>query len=314
MSKIGYIQNSYGSSFNVAIANTYSTNVLNSIKLPANTFIIAAPFDNEEQSDLGTYSLILTDSYGTPVRITYCIKEGNGFYNDDEHLYLHLDNSTLLETNDMLNVNLQNIILDDSLKIKNGKISVNIDSIGRTSNSEIGTIKVDGKTIKSDGGEIYVETSKLDFTNSSLYGIGIGDGVTLKTVQGKLSVKEYGLVHGTNSTYGFVKGDTTSIISNNGVLSLNQSYFINDSYIGIVKPDNITIKSTNGTLSIKQEGITKASSSNAGVVSLGSEFFTNANGQTSVSIQSNAAIDIDAIKQRIDNIHGRLDIISQFLS
>ena len=108
MSQLGYIYNSYGTQFNIAVANTYAFNILNSnSNLPTNTIIISAPYDNK---DIGSYSLLATDNDGNPVRLTYTIQEGNGLNYKDDHLEINIDNDTIIEKENGLKVNLQNII------------------------------------------------------------------------------------------------------------------------------------------------------------------------------------------------------------
>ena len=89
MSKLGYISNSYGKQFNISVANTYSYNVLNGSNLPVNSIIIASNV-NENNNDTGSYSLIATDSVGSPVRLTYTIKEGNGLYYHSDKELVHI--------------------------------------------------------------------------------------------------------------------------------------------------------------------------------------------------------------------------------
>ncbi len=84
MTKLSDIKNIYGKQFSVAIANTYSYNVLKASNLPKNTIIITAPFDSYTYKDIDASSILITDSYGYCSRITYAIKQGNGLYADKD--------------------------------------------------------------------------------------------------------------------------------------------------------------------------------------------------------------------------------------
>ena len=63
MSKLGYIQKSYGTNLEFGIANTYGYNILSGSNLPVNSIIIASPVD-ENNNDLGSYTLLATDYKG----------------------------------------------------------------------------------------------------------------------------------------------------------------------------------------------------------------------------------------------------------
>ena len=97
MTSLGNIYSSYGKSFSVAVANTYSNVVLSSNNLPENTIIIASNVDDNYE-DTGSYSLIVTDNYGSPIRLTYTISEGNGLYYSDKEdaISLNIDNDTII--------------------------------------------------------------------------------------------------------------------------------------------------------------------------------------------------------------------------
>jgi len=83
MSKLGNVRQSYGKQFNAAIANTYGTYVLGGSNLPSNTLIVASPV-SQNNDDRGSYSLLITDYIGNPVRLTYTLREGTGMkYSDD---------------------------------------------------------------------------------------------------------------------------------------------------------------------------------------------------------------------------------------
>ena len=309
MSKIGNIMNSYGNSFEVAIANTYSYNVMNAIKLPPNTFIVASPFSNNV--DNGTYSLILTDSYGVPARITYCISEGNGLVYDDV-LSIHIDKSTIKETNGSLKADIHEMF-DHTVNLdKNPKPDV--DYLNKISAKKHGVAKVDGSTIKSDNGEIYVETSSLDVASSGMKGILIGDGSKIMTSKGKMNLNVDNINHCDKSTYGVLKAENNSINISNGDISLNDKYFIGDSNIGLVKNDNNSITSTNGIFGINLSNFQKANASTAGTVKLGNEFVLNQNGQYSVNSFVDYANDINSMQNRIDSLNERIDNLADAIN
>lgn len=312
MSQLGNITQSYGSSFEIAIANTTSENVINASILPPNTIIIAAPQTDNE--DAGTFSMIVTDANKTPSRLTYNISLGNGITAYNDQLMLNIDDNVLLETSNDLDIDIIKLSYNSSIAKKNNKLSISIDGMPKVSSKKQGVFKIDNFTIKSNNGTLYVDTNSLDLASSNSSGICIGDKKTIYASNGELNIINSGLDKCSSTKYGLAKTDGTSIVSVSGSLSISESYLISDTDYSLVKTDNNTIISSNGILSVNQNGLTKASTSTYGVVSVGNEFTINSNGQLVLNETANVNTYIVDLQNRIDNINSQLDDIENELN
>lgn len=271
MSRLGYIQNSYGSQFNIGIANTYSNNILTGSNLPANSIIVSSNID-DEGNDTGTYSLLATDYQGNAVRLTYTIQEGNGLYYDEKNdsLSLHIDNTTILNNNGVLSATLSNSINNIVLKSNDNKIYVDTQNLPLASSDNYGVGNIDGSTIKSDEGTIYVDTHNLQYSNtdSNIYGVGIGDGKTITINNGKMNINEEGFNHADGVNPGVVKPDNITVnVNNDGILSVNTQNLrkasVND--YGVIEVDGKSVLSDNGEIYINTEIISLAQPLSYGV-------------------------------------------------
>ena len=148
MSKLCYVVSEYGKQFNIAVANTYSYNILNGSNLPAGSFIISSNVD-DNGNDTGSYAVFVTDANGNPVRLTYTIQQGNGLYYNEEHdsLKLNIDNDTIIEGENGIKFNIKNHLSNDFV-IEGNKIYVNTTNIPDASSSMPGLASIDGTTIK----------------------------------------------------------------------------------------------------------------------------------------------------------------------
>ena len=68
MTQTGNINNTYGNSITVAVANTYMRNVLESSYLPKSALLIANEYANGE--DIGHASLLVTDYGGKAAKLS----------------------------------------------------------------------------------------------------------------------------------------------------------------------------------------------------------------------------------------------------
>lgn len=300
MAKLGYIYNSYGKQFNIGIANTYSDNVLSGSNLPKNSLIISAPYDDKLNEDVGIYSLLAVDSEGTPVRLSYCISEGNGlvYDKDSDSLSLHIDEKSIITEGGKLKFNISYFIDNNIIKIDNDKIYIDTETLRVASHDNYGISKIDDNTIKLSGNTIYVNTTSLDTANnvSNQYGIGKGDEVTVSTNYGKFSVITENLRHANSSEKGIAKSDNFTTSITNGKLQVNTQNLergIANKY-GIVKGDEETIKVQNEMLSVITENLVKASQSNFGITKIDGK---------SIKKNSEGAIymnDYDTLVKKID--------------
>lgn len=305
MSKIGNISNYFGNNFDIAIANTTSENVMSASSLPQSSVILAVPFDRNSSEDVGPVSMLMTDYEGSIVRLTYCISEGNGLYNIDDMLKLQTDNDTLQENINGLSINVENLINDNSLIMINDKLSLNIDSLPYASDTTYGVSFIDELTLNTHGDTLYVDTMNLDLASTNLFGIAMGDNTTIYAEQGRLSILYDGLEKCTYNNFGLSRPDNMSTVSNNGVVSLRQEFFINDRNIGIVKVDGTTLSATNGIVSINKNNLKKASYTEAGILSLGNEFYVDSSGRTSLHVE--------ALTQELNNIDNRIESLNEKL-
>ena len=298
MAKLGYIYNSYGKQFNIAIANTFSYNVLNGGNLPKNSLIISSPYD-DEVGDLGLYSLIATDYEGNAIRLSYCISEGNGLVYDNENdcISLNIDEKSIIDTKDGLKFDISYFIDNNTIKIDNEKIYVDTYSLQVASKTSFGVAKIDDDTIKSDRGKIYVNTEALELANNggSVYGIGKGDEETIDTNYGKFRAITENLDKANNEVKGIAKADNFTTYIEDSKLKVNTENLergISNKY-GIVKGDEETIKIQNEMLSVITENLLKSSESNFGIAKIDGK---------SIKLNSDGAIYMDSYDTLVSKI------------
>lgn len=298
MAKLGYIYNSYGKQFNIAIANTFSYNVLNGGNLPKNSLIISSPYD-DEVGDLGLYSLIATDYEGNAVRLSYCISEGNGLVYDNENdcISLNIDEKSIIDTKDGLKFDITYFIDNNTIKIEDDKICVNTYALPIASNTSFGVAKIDDDTIKTSNGKIYVNTTALDSADngSYVYGIGRGDEKTIDTNYGKFRAVTENLGKANGETKGIAKADNFTTYIEDSKLKVDISKLergISNKY-GIVKGDEETIKIQNEMLTAITENLQKSSESNFGISKIDGK---------SIKLNSEGAIYMDSYDTLINKI------------
>lgn len=309
MSKLGYIQNIYGKNINIAIANTYSYNVLNGSNLPASTLIVSSNVDANGE-DTGSYSLIATDYIGNPVRLTYSIEEGNGLYysQDDDALSMHIDNNTIVNTDNGLAFDVAYVLSDDFV-INGYDIFVNTNNIPNTSSYNYGIASIDDNTIKSNDGELYVATENLNYSNNltNQYGIGIGDAKTVFTKNGYIYADIDSFDKATNDTFGLVRG-SNMIEIHDGIMSVkteNLSTATSDQF-GISKADNKTIiYDASNALTVNEDNLETATASTYGISKIDNK---------SLSISKTGNISMVGYKKINDYISEKLDKINEYSS
>ena len=268
MSSLGYIQNSYGKSINIAVANTYSYNVLSSGNLPDNTIIISSPLD-ENNDDRGIFSVSMTDSSGQPVRLTYTLQEGPGMRYSNDSIKVEIDDFTIVENNKELLANVDNLIDNDTIYY-NDKIKLNVNNLDKANKNISGVFKIDDDTVKIADDKLYVNTSNLKYANSdtNIPGIFIGDDKYITVNQGVISINQDMIDKANKESFGIVRGNNSTISINNGQINvitenLNKSDKDN---AGIIMPDNKTIVlNENDELKVDISNLNKTSNIKAGV-------------------------------------------------
>lgn len=268
MSSLGYIQNSYGKSINIAVANTYSYNVLSSGNLPDNTIIISSPLD-ENNDDRGIFSVSMTDSSGQPVRLTYTLQEGPGMRYSNDSIKVEIDDFTIVENNKELLANVDNLIDNDTIYY-NDKIKLNVNNLDKANKNISGVFKIDDDTIKIADDKLYVNTSNLKYANSdtNIPGIFIGDDKYITVNQGVISINQDMIDKADKESFGVIRGNNSTVSINNGQITIiaeNLAKSNNDTP-GVIIPDNKTIVlNENNELKINIENLKKTSKSNVGV-------------------------------------------------
>lgn len=271
MTRLNDIYNAYGKPFSFIAANTYAENVLQASSIISSSMIVAAPYDKESNEDIGQYSLLVTDSYGNPARLTYSIATGNGLDFKDDMVQISIDDNTIKEDNGNLYATLENIIDNNTLSSSEGKVYVDIDNFGKASSSKFGIAKVDNTTIKSDNGTIYVDTSMLDLASGNIAGIASGDGQTISTNGGVATVLSENLRHGSSTSPGIVKADGVTVFSDNGELHTTHEAIAklrNANGLKMTMPDGATIIGNNGAMSVNENAIPYASPTTYGKVKI----------------------------------------------
>lgn len=311
MSKIGDIYNSYGSQFNVSIANTYSYIVLSGNNLPANSFIIASNI-NEDNDDTGTYSLLLTDHQGNPVRLTYTIQEGNGLVYDDDSLKLKTD-LTFNNSSYSLSVDISSLIDNKTLSFNKNTLSINTDNLNVANENTFGIVKVDGKTITSDNGKLFIQTQNLEYANndSNIYGVFSSDDDGIDINNGIVSVNAAQLRKCDENKFGVAKCDENTLYMNNGIkLNIKNLDKASENNYGITKGSN-TIDIKDGIMKVN-DNLPIGNSTTNGILSFdGTTIIKNKNEQLSVKNYSEFLNSLSKIEDDTNKIFNELKGIKQ---
>lgn len=274
MSKLGNVNNSFGKQLNISIANTYSYILMNSTNLPSNTIIISSAVNNYNIDDIGSYSMVVTDNEGNPVRLTYCIQEGNGLQvsdNNKDVIYLNIDNETIQSGNSGLYIDLSNYN-HNSIYNNDNILYVDTSKIDNSTSKLRGVISIDDISIKTSDDAIYVSTEKLSYSDNSTstYGIISSGDKMFNINNGVISLNINNLPHASNDNYGVVKGDESSISCNGDYVKVNTDKLklsSKDEY-GIIAVDNNKIISNNGVLSVNSSNLNNATNLNKGTISI----------------------------------------------
>lgn len=310
MPKLNDIHSSYGKSFGIAIANAYSNVVLNATKLPKNTIIVANAHDK--------CSMIATDNYGDPIRLTYEIVVGNGIVDNNGALSIDIDNKTLHEdTNGQLSFDIASTIDNETIVERNGKLAIDARQIEKCSSTTIGVAKVDGISVMSDNGTLRANTTGIDRSNNATNIFGtIASSETVSASNGILSAIVENLDKSSYSTFGIAKVDNDTIVANNGIVSVSTNSFrmASDTHYGISKPDNSSIyKTIDNALKINYDALKAASNTSFGVVKSDGNTTIMTNGTLSIrnySTMQQTLLDLGATLASLDN---RLDSVGNLL-
>ena len=197
MSQVGYVNNMYGNTLNFVTTNADGATVLKldgENVLTRNALIITSPTD-ENNNDLGTPSIIVTDTDGSPLRISYTMQPGNGLINEPntDILRMNLDEHTIQSKKDSKNldaiyVNAYALINHNSTLevVDENDLRVNVaDIIDNSSLKTASRYIRDNKSFEDQSGKLY-ESDKI-FVDTSY----IIDNFTLTTVNSNIN-KETG--------------------------------------------------------------------------------------------------------------------------
>lgn len=200
MSQVGYVNNMYGNTLNFVTTNADGATVLNldgDNVLTPNALIITSPTD-ANNNDLGTPSIIVTDTDGSPLRISYTIQPGKGLINEPntDIIKMNLDEHTIQSKKDAKN--LDSIYVKTSSLIDNNStlevvgtndLRVNVaDIIDNSSLKTASRYIRDNKAFENQLGKLY-ESDKI-FVDTSY----IIDNFTLKTVNSNINKENGGII------------------------------------------------------------------------------------------------------------------------
>ena len=197
MSQVGYVNNMYGNTLNFVTTNADGATVLKldgENVLTRNALIITSPTD-ENNNDLGTPSIIVTDTDGSPLRISYTMQPGKGLINEPntDILRMNLDEHTIQSKKDSkdldaIYVNAYALINHNSTLevVDENDLRVNVaDIIDNSSLKTASRYIRDNKSFEDQSGKLY-ESDKI-FVDTSY----IIDNFTLTTVNSNIN-KETG--------------------------------------------------------------------------------------------------------------------------
>jgi len=311
MSKLGDIQNSYGKTFAIAVANASVKTIMDAATLPNNTLIISAQ-QNNEGVDTDTSCLIITDNEGTPVRLTYQFIPGNGIVVDNNYIYIGIDNKTIFEdTNGRLSVNCSKFVDDKTIKVNtNKKLYIDINNLGIATENSLGLVKIDGETVNINmDGQLYVNTNNLLHASYDTAGIARGDNTTIITNDGTLSVNTENLAKATKDIPGIIKPDNDTIIINESSLHIVTANLqhATETQFGIGTGDGKTIITKDGVINVNEAGLAKCNNTLTGVVKLDNNTLKIDNNIASLA-NPNLYTDnyyTDLLKE-LDNIYNRV--------
>lgn len=319
MSKIGYVTAQYGKQFNIAVANTYSYNILNGSNLPGGSFIISSNVD-DNGNDTGSYALFVTDINGVPVRLTYTISQGNGLYYDDkkDSLKLNLDNDTLVADNNGIKFNIENHLSNDFV-LEGNKIYVNTNNIPDASATVPGISSIDGRTIKTTNGQLYIDTDELQHsdTDSETFGTTIGDGRTIYVENGHASLIVDSFTHASNDTWGVVTGDNRTVNIEDGTVSVvtKNLDIATENNLGISKPDTSTIVfDDDGNITVDENNFTIATSTKYGLASIDTQTLNVENSVISVKGYDEIVSKINELDNESTIYKNKIDEYNEYLS
>jgi len=315
MSKLGNIRLSYGKQFNVAVANTYSNIVLSGSNLPANTIIVTSATD-DKNNDIGSYSLLVTDSLGNPVRLTYCIEPGNGLNvdsNDGDVIRIMIDNNSIKDSAAGLTIDLS-AFEQTNVHNTNNVLSVTTNELPVASTSSRGITAVDGKTVKSDNYTLYIDTDELRYgdNGSSSYGMIKSTDSILVVENGVMSIDSTALPVASNESMGVCRFDDRTITTDGENVYVNTENLdtANETEFGIITADNNKILCSEGVLSVNTQALRKATSSTRGTLSFdGSIISLNETGQITIPSHTTIMERLNEINKKIEGEITSLDDI-----
>lgn len=287
--EIGNTTKMFGREYNLSVTNYGGDEILKSYDiLNPNTLLISSKVDNN-LTDVGSYSIFMTDNKGYPVRLTYTIKPGNGLYvdpDDTDVLKMIIDEDSITaDDGPEIYVNKSNIIDNVTLTVdakegvysKRGKIAVVTDNLNKATNVSYGITKGDNYTtyIASEyPGQIRVNTQNLETVDDK----DNRDGIvrhssemwrTIMAKDGKLEVLTYNLDKASGQDWGVVKTDDMTIrADDDGKISVLTSGLDKATPFnyGVVKGDENSVSVNDGIITVNTRNLSPATDQDLGVV------------------------------------------------
>lgn len=297
MSRVGDVEKMYGTTFNIVTTNASGSDIINSkdTSLIPSSLIIASPLD-ANGNDLGVPTVLVTDDEGSPIRLTYVIKPGNGLVlgysytsNHADVLSLAIDNDTLQTFNagsvhdaylfvsarglseysqylnvsgiNNLDLDIEELPDDNRLKVASQNIT---NSLGQSADVKRLTIDaskiIDGTTLKTKGDSSYCFAYQLVYVDTP----EIVDNYTIITTysgsgdykRSVASVKTENLTIATPNKQGIVKYDNSSVKMNK----------LNQLYVDTTKLTQISSKGGVGIVKLEAAGKSDLYVDNSGFV------------------------------------------------
>lgn len=322
MSKFGYNKESIGKQVNIVISNTSGENIISSNnKLPEsayNSIIIASQHDNNTGKDTGIYSVIGADNYGESIRFTYTMIPGNGLYADGDIICMNVDNTSVITDGNKLTINLNGIVDNECVTVKNRNICINSNNIGIATESNPGIVIPDKSSVKINStNQLYIDAMALTRATDELPGIISIDANTIISEKGDgvISVNTSSLKKCTNTNVGIAKCDGTTLSITNDTLTVNVSGLDKPSLTnyGVIKTSE-TISSNDGVLSVNVNKLTHATNTTHGVIKIDDTFEISDDGVLGIKKYTDIIKDIDTMKTLTNNIDNLITSIQEKLN
>ena len=243
---------------------------------------------------------------------------GNGLYADGDIICMNVDNTSLITDGNALTINLNGIVDNECVTVKNRHIYINSNNIGIATESNPGIVIPDKSSVKiNNTNQLYVDAMALTRATDELPGIISIDGDTIisKKGDGVISVNTSSLTKCTSTRVGIAKCDGTTLSITNDMLTVNVSGLDKPSATtyGVIKTSE-TISSNNGVLSVNTNKLTHATNATHGVIKIDDTFEISDDGVLGIKKYTDITKDIDTMKTSTNDIDNLITSIQEKLN